>query len=236
MIAATVGLRKDLTSVKAMFKDPDWGIPGGWKEKAQLELDMVVHGKKALVPCTRSEYLAARRQYGKSVELLRILTPAAVKTLADGTPGRHKVRLVVADVNGTTHIEMWQRCLEMDFEAYQLLSTQEDLWFESMDPLGNDAAKAVAMLATCNILLERRHAAIEWATQEVALRIRLFGAWNPRTKRAQQVFYTCVRVPLYMFVRITLCMCAHISIYVAGAGRTTRATARRRCRRRESAR
>jgi hypothetical protein len=31
LIAATVGLRKDLTSVKAMLKDPAWDIPGGWK-------------------------------------------------------------------------------------------------------------------------------------------------------------------------------------------------------------
>ena len=122
----------------------------------------------------------------------------------------HSAHLTPADVNGKTHIEMWQRCLEMYFEAYQLLSTQEDLWFDSMDPLGNDATKAVAMLAVCNILLERRHAAIEWATQEVALRIRLFGVWNPRTKRAQQVlyffFFTCVRIPLYI--------CSHTSIYV----------------------
>jgi hypothetical protein len=32
------------------------------------------------------------------VEILRILTPACVKTLADGTEGRRKVRLVVTDV------------------------------------------------------------------------------------------------------------------------------------------
>ena len=29
LLAAVVGLRKDLTSVKAMLKDPDWDIPGG---------------------------------------------------------------------------------------------------------------------------------------------------------------------------------------------------------------
>ena len=52
------------------------------------------------MPCSRGDYHAARRLHGKRVELLRILTPAAVKTLADGTPGRYKVRLVVADING----------------------------------------------------------------------------------------------------------------------------------------
>ena len=61
---------------------------------------MAVNGKQALVPCSRGDYHAARRLHGKRVELLRILTPAAVKTLADGTPGRYKVRLVVADING----------------------------------------------------------------------------------------------------------------------------------------
>jgi hypothetical protein len=83
-----------------MLKDPAWDIFGGWKEKAALELDMVVNVKQALVPCSRADYLAACRLHGKRVELLRILTPAAVKTLADGMPGRHEVRLVVVDING----------------------------------------------------------------------------------------------------------------------------------------
>jgi hypothetical protein len=101
-IVATVGLRRDLTSVKAMLKDPDWNVPGGWREKALLELNMVINEKGALTPCTRSDYLAALREYKDRVELLRILTPACVKTLADGVAGRHKVRLVVTDVAGAS--------------------------------------------------------------------------------------------------------------------------------------
>ena len=97
-LVAVVGLRKDLTSVKAMLRDPGWSKPGGWKEKAWLELNMVVNEKKALTPCTRQDLQAARRLYGNRVEILRILTPACVKHLADGSEGRHKVRLVVTDV------------------------------------------------------------------------------------------------------------------------------------------
>jgi len=100
-IVATVGLRKDLTSVKAMLRDPGWSKPGGWKDKAWLELNMVINEKKALTPCTRKDLMEARRLYGKRVEILRILTPACVKHLADGAEGRHKVRLVVTDTSRT---------------------------------------------------------------------------------------------------------------------------------------
>jgi hypothetical protein len=51
-IVATVGLRRDLTSVKAMLKDPDWNVPGGWREKALLELNIVINEKGAFTPCT----------------------------------------------------------------------------------------------------------------------------------------------------------------------------------------
>ena len=71
-----------------MLKDPAWDIPGGWKEKAALELDMVVNVKQALVPCSHADYLAARRLHGKRVELLRILTPAR----RSEDPGRRHAR------------------------------------------------------------------------------------------------------------------------------------------------
>ena len=55
LFAGTVGLREDLKSVKAMMQDPLWDVPGGWKDKTTLELDMVINQKKALVPVSHRE-------------------------------------------------------------------------------------------------------------------------------------------------------------------------------------
>ena len=93
-----VGVRADLQSVKAMLRDDAWSKPGGWKDKAQIELNMVINEKGALTPCTKADLDRARIKYGKRVEILRILTLASVKIKADGEEGRHKVRLVVTDV------------------------------------------------------------------------------------------------------------------------------------------
>ncbi len=67
-------------------------LPGSWKEreKAAIELDMVVNVKQVLVPCLRAE--VARRLHGERVELLRILTPAAVKTLTERRHARQTLR------------------------------------------------------------------------------------------------------------------------------------------------
>ena len=73
MLVATVGLRPDLTSVKAMQKDPAWLTPGGWRDKAIVELDLVLNQKKALVPRTHQEYLAYVRRFGDRVQRLNIL-------------------------------------------------------------------------------------------------------------------------------------------------------------------
>jgi len=98
LYAATVGLREDLRSVKSMMKDPLWDVPGGWRAKAFIELSMVINEKKALVPVTHEQYLAFKRQYGARVENINVMTLGSVKTLADGTPGRLKVRTVVTDI------------------------------------------------------------------------------------------------------------------------------------------
>ena len=98
LIAATVGLRDDLKSVKAMMDDPLWDTPGGWKEKALVELTMVIREKRALVPVTHEQYKAMKLLYGTRVENINVMTLGSVKTLADGTPSRLKVRTVVTDV------------------------------------------------------------------------------------------------------------------------------------------
>ena len=46
VLAAIVGLRPDLTSVKAMMKDAAWLAPGGWREKAIVELDLVLNQRR----------------------------------------------------------------------------------------------------------------------------------------------------------------------------------------------
>ena len=71
---------------------------GGLREKAIVELDLVLNQKKAMVPRTHAEYLAYVRQYGDRVQRLNIMTLGSIKTLADGTPGRYKVRTVVTDI------------------------------------------------------------------------------------------------------------------------------------------
>ena len=63
LIAATVGLREDLRSVKAMMSDPSWDVAGGWKEKAALELHMVINEKRALVALTHEQYRALKAKY-----------------------------------------------------------------------------------------------------------------------------------------------------------------------------
>jgi hypothetical protein len=63
LIAATVGLREDVRSVKAMMSDPSWDVAGGWKEKAALELQMVINEKQALVPLTHEQYRALKAKY-----------------------------------------------------------------------------------------------------------------------------------------------------------------------------
>jgi len=98
LLASTVGLREDLRSVKAMMIDPLWDAPGGWKAKALIELNMVINEKKALVPLTRKQYIELRSRYGDRCEHIQVLTLGSVKHLADGTPGRLKVRTVVTDV------------------------------------------------------------------------------------------------------------------------------------------
>ena len=98
LLASTVGLREDLRSVKAMMIDPLWDTPGGWKAKALIELNMVISEKKALVPLTRKQYIELRSRYGDRCEHIQVLTLGSVKHLADGTPGRLKVRTVVIDV------------------------------------------------------------------------------------------------------------------------------------------
>jgi hypothetical protein len=97
-LAATVGLREDLKTVAAMALDPLWDVPGGWREKALIELNMVINEKKALVAVTHDEYRAIKLKYGERVEHIHVMTLGSVKTLADGTPGRLKVRTVVTDV------------------------------------------------------------------------------------------------------------------------------------------
>ena len=42
-------------------------MPGGWKDKATLELDMVINQKKALVPVSHKEYLDCVARYGGRV-------------------------------------------------------------------------------------------------------------------------------------------------------------------------
>ena len=59
---------------------------------------MVVNEKKALVPIVHVKYRALKLKYGERVEHLNVMTLGSVKTLADGTPGRLKVRIVVTDV------------------------------------------------------------------------------------------------------------------------------------------
>jgi hypothetical protein len=59
-MAATVGLREDLKSVAAMALDPLWDVPGGWREKALVELNTVINEKKALVAVTHDEYRAIK--------------------------------------------------------------------------------------------------------------------------------------------------------------------------------
>ena len=85
-MAATVGLREDLKTVAAMALDPLWDVPGGWREKALVELNMVINEKKALVPVTHEQYTAMVRTYGARVEQIDVMTLGSVKTLADGTP------------------------------------------------------------------------------------------------------------------------------------------------------
>jgi hypothetical protein len=85
-----------------MMKDPLWDVPGGWKDKATLELDMVINQKKALVPVSHKAYLDCVERYGSRVEHINVMTLGSVKTLADGTPGRNKVRVVVTDVANDT--------------------------------------------------------------------------------------------------------------------------------------
>jgi hypothetical protein len=46
--AGTVDLRKDLKSVAAMALDPLWDAPGGWREKALVEHNMVINERKHL--------------------------------------------------------------------------------------------------------------------------------------------------------------------------------------------
>ena len=59
---------------------------------------MFINEKKALVPVTHEQYMAMVRTYGARVEQINVMTLGSVKTLADGTPGRLKVRTVVTDV------------------------------------------------------------------------------------------------------------------------------------------
>jgi hypothetical protein len=85
-----------------MMSDPSWDVAGGWKEKAALELQMVINEKQALVPLTHEQYRALKAKYQNRVEYLHVMTLGSVKTLADGTPGRRKVRTVVTDVASPT--------------------------------------------------------------------------------------------------------------------------------------
>jgi len=82
--------------------------------------------------------------------------------------------------NGKTHEKLWQQCLEMYLESYNCLSGSRGQHY-------NETVKAVTMIAVCNLLLGQKEEAIEWATKEVELRVRLFGDWNPRTQRAQHM-------------------------------------------------
>ena len=90
-----------------MMKDAAWLAPGGWREKAIVELDLVLNQKKAMVPRTHQEYLRYVKQYGNRVKRLNIMALGSIKVLADGTPGRCKVRNIVTDVkkkDGSTYI------------------------------------------------------------------------------------------------------------------------------------
>eukprot|EP00802_Teleaulax_amphioxeia_P002778 Tamp_02781.p1 GENE.Tamp_02781~~Tamp_02781.p1 ORF type:complete len:782 (+),score=133.68 Tamp_02781:66-2348(+) len=76
--------------------------------------------------------------------------------------------------------EVWRECLKLYDEAYGMLSGAH----------GNvqaETVKVVTMLGVCNQMIGDRNEAIRWATLEVDLRMRLFGDWNPRTRKAQEM-------------------------------------------------
>ena len=51
---------------------------------------------------SHKEYLDCVDRYGNRVEQFNVMTFGSVKTLADGTPGRNKVCVVVTDVANDT--------------------------------------------------------------------------------------------------------------------------------------
>ena len=54
------------------------------REKALIELNLVINEKRALVPVTHAEYLALKLKYGERVEHINVMALGSVKTLADG--------------------------------------------------------------------------------------------------------------------------------------------------------
>jgi len=63
---------------------------------------MVIYEKQALVALMHEQYRALKAKYQNRIEYLHVMTLGSVKTLADCTPGRRKVRTVVTDVASPT--------------------------------------------------------------------------------------------------------------------------------------
>ena len=59
-----------------MMSDPSWDVDGGWKEKAALELHMVINEKQALVALAHEQYRALKAKYQNRIEYLHVMTLA----------------------------------------------------------------------------------------------------------------------------------------------------------------
>ena len=94
-----------MQSVKQLSAHPKWAIEGGFRDKLRDELEHVISVKKALLLVPHHEYRADKKQYGDRCEVKHLLMPATEKLMADGTPARLKVRIVLADIRGIFQID-----------------------------------------------------------------------------------------------------------------------------------
>ena len=91
----------DPATVREMMQDPDWAVPGGWRDKYLDEFLQILDTYKVLVPSTTDDFIKERglllkEGKGRQAVIIPTTVVATRKYHADGTFHRLKVRLCAA--------------------------------------------------------------------------------------------------------------------------------------------